>query len=193
MGGRGDVSIGGDTSVGDVSVEVTPQFLVSRMAPKEIAAHSEERERREHYAPRSPSLYIITEFKPDNLTEDFTPIELREWKRQFRAYYVSSIIQYQQQWLKFHMLFTCVDREIARELIEQGGEDSPIFGESGSCMQIIDNFFKKIYPILCRRIDYFNNKQGKQTGVDLLARSELWARKAKPRSLPPTVWTYFVT
>lgn len=96
--------------------------------------------------------------KPFQLTLEHTPVELRAWTKQFRAFYSTSgldkcTIPEQQAYLR-----VCIHANLEARLQDQVDEHTAIFGDDGYISLIEKEFLSK-YPIFARRLDFFRFQQ----------------------------------
>ena len=92
--------------------------------------------------------------KPSVLNDDFTPVEMRAWVSQFKAFYSTSnmaqcTVEDQQAYLKI-----CVDPNLYLRLSDKVSPTTEIFGEGG-CIDLIKEEFLNKYPLFSRRLDFF--------------------------------------
>ena len=112
----------------------------------------------------TPSVKPVSDLKPQQLQAEASTSDLRQWKRQFEAYYSASNMSSARIMDQQAYLEACLDKELAKSLARQSTGTTPIFGENASCMTILDGIFNRRYPLLLRRRQYFNMSQ--QQGQD---------------------------
>jgi hypothetical protein len=98
--------------------------------------------------------------KPEKLTRDSTPAELRSWIRKFRAFYSMSGLHEASIPDQQAFLFQCIDIDLETTLRQNINENTEIFGDD-SCIEKIEDKFKLTYPLFTRRLDYFRYEQSK--------------------------------
>lgn len=99
-----------------------------------------------------------TALRPEKLTVENTPHEMREWCDQFKSYYETSnfasvSISSQQAYFK-----QCLSSVLRLRLEKHLTKQTPIFGDDG-CLHFLEEEFKAQYPLGTRRLDYFNCAQ----------------------------------
>ena len=102
---------------------------------------------------------IAEALKPAPLSIDHTPVEFREWQDGFKAFYKASgldavSIEEQQAYFK-----ACLDPTLRGRVRASIQQDTPIFGEEGSCTSILKEEFDRNWPILKRRLEFFRYDQ----------------------------------
>lgn len=96
--------------------------------------------------------------KPDRLSLDFTPAEMRSWFDKFRAFYDTSELQNYAVRDQHAFLFTCVNTQLEVRLREQIDDHTPIFQDNG-CLDRIREEFSLKYPLFTRRMEFFKYNQ----------------------------------
>jgi len=102
---------------------------------------------------------VNTALKPKELTKEFTPVELRAWSRQFKAFISTSHIDRLETVNQQAYLRSCVDPFLIARIEEKINDDTPLFGEYDSCMLYIEMEFRQTYPLFNRRFDFFKYNQ----------------------------------
>ena len=110
--------------------------------------------------------------RPDQLQLTDVPSALREWKRVFTAYYKQhkmQLMSQEEQQLYFSQclsrkLYTRIQGQIQPETPVLKQEHGPDEEEPMSCYKILDNEFRKLYPLVKRRRDAFEYKQSNNQG-----------------------------
>ena len=90
-------------------------------------------------------------------------VEIKSWMRKFKAWYSSSSMELatlQEQQAYFRRV---IDVNLENKLSPSIQEDTPIFGSESqvSCMQLLEEEFLLQYPLLTRRVDFFESQQTK--------------------------------
>jgi hypothetical protein len=93
-----------------------------------------------------------TALKPTTLTEDNSYIELRQWSRQFNAYYTSSKFEQASRAEQHAYFMACVDARLQERLRPLITETTPALGDTGSLMAAIRGIFDNKYPLFLRRL-----------------------------------------
>ena len=93
--------------------------------------------------------------KPEKLTPESTPRDLRIWLNQFRSYYETSCmeeisIEAQQAYFK-----QCLDRTLRFRLERRVDDHTPIWGDLDSCQAVLTEEFLDSYPLFNRRLEFF--------------------------------------
>ena len=106
--------------------------------------------------------------KPPQLQVDHTPEELRLWKDGLEAYFESGKLHNYSTKCQRQFLTNLLDHKMAKRLRSITGPDTPVLGPGG-CVEIIEQEFTQIYPVLSRRVDYLQCFQRKgQDSFDLV-------------------------
>ena len=112
---------------------------------------------------------VQTALQPDKLSRDNTPTELQSWIRKFRSFYSLSKLDKTEVVDQQAFVLQYVDIELETYLRQRIDDNTPVFG-AGSCMEIIEEKFKKTYPLFTRRLDWFRyNQKSGQSGADFYA------------------------
>ena len=95
--------------------------------------------------------------KPFKLAKEHTPVELRNWMRQFRSFFNTSnletlSIEDQQAYFRI-----CIDPALEEKLFPDIGATTPIFGQGG-CLTLLEAEFYRNYPLAKRRTEYYDLK-----------------------------------
>ena len=101
--------------------------------------------------------------EPDKLCRDHNMVEMKSWMRKFKAWYSSSSMELatlQEQQAYFRRV---IDVNLENKLSPSIQEDTPIFGSESqvSCMRLLEEEFLLQYPLLTRRVDFFESQQTK--------------------------------
>src|SRR6056300_356277 len=108
--------------------------------------------------------------RPEVLTLSYTPAEFREWKKQFRAWYMANnmdnmLLTLAQQHFKGRL-----DVELNSHLAHYVEDTTAIFGV-GSMEGMVDKEFKIRYPMNNNRLDYMRLKQNRgELSTDYIVR-----------------------
>ena len=105
-----------------------------------------------------PRCKVETSLKPDTLTEEFKPSELKQWKRKFHGYYHVSQMQVLDISGQETYIRSCIDEKLLARMEVDLRDDLRIFPRDGrqdeDCwMKVIDKVFKEKYPLTERRHD----------------------------------------
>ena len=101
---------------------------------------------------------VQTALKPDKLSRDNTPAELISWIRKFRAFYSMSKLNQVDIMDQQAFVLQNVDLELETFLRQNITDTTPIFGDGG-CMEMLEERFKRTYPIFTRRLEWFKYMQ----------------------------------
>ncbi len=107
------------------------------------------------------SIRVVQALRPDTLTRDSTPAELRLWIEAYTAYYRASkmdtitVEEQQAFW------YRCLDLSLETTLRQRILPQSKIFGRVNSCMSNLQDLFYELYPIFTRRRAYFEYTQAR--------------------------------
>ena len=98
--------------------------------------------------------------KPPRLTRDATPVEMKMWEKQYRAYHLGSQLDKASVTEQQFYLKNCLDVYLASKLDGKIREEiTPIFPDDDngekSCMEILHEEFTFLHPIPQRRYDFF--------------------------------------
>ena len=139
-----------------------------------VAANLETRRRRNtaHRAPPAPAAGEVaqgpsgrpqgqapkanTALRPDKLTNELQPAELRTWLHQLEAYFSSSHFHLLPVPLQHSYVFSCVEGALCTELRHAVEPEMPVFGESDSVVACIEAIFLRQNPLFRRRLDFFD-------------------------------------
>ena len=101
---------------------------------------------------------VEASLKPDTLTEEFKPSELKQWKRKFNGYYHVSQMQVldirgQQTYIR-----SCIEEKLLARMEDDLRDDLRIFPredrpDEDCWIKVIDKVFKEKYPLTERRYD----------------------------------------
>jgi uncharacterized coiled-coil protein SlyX len=116
-------------------------------------------------APPRSAVKPVSDLKPTQLAADATTADLKQWKRQFLAYFSASNMAAAKTSDQQAYLEACLDRDLAKAMTRLTTGTTPVTGEAGnSCLAILEEIFDRRYPLLLRRRQYFNMTQ--QQGQD---------------------------
>ena len=110
------------------------------------------------------TLKLMAELKPQTLTYDATAGELSIWLKKFNAYYESSNMHLVRISVQQAYLRNCLDNALALQLESSIQATTPVVGQEVSCLNSLIAIFKKKYPPLLRRKQFFSMTQ--QPGQD---------------------------
>ena len=119
---------------------------------------------------------VNTALRPEKLTTESTPRDLRIWVSQFCSYYETSCMEHvsveaQQAYFK-----QCLDKTLRFRLERRIDRRTPIWGDLDSCDAYLQEEFLESYPLFNRRMEFFRLMQPrKQNMSDFMSRCrELW-------------------
>ena len=101
---------------------------------------------------------IRKEIMPEKLSYEANPSEMRVWAAQFKGFYDISDLKNESVLNQQLFFFKCVDTKLDSTLRMSIDESTPIFG-SGSCMEILVDWFKVTHPVFTRRIEFWRYNQ----------------------------------
>ena len=99
--------------------------------------------------------------KPQRLMRDSTPVELSEFKRQYRSFHVASKLDQLEITEQQAFFLSCLDHIVATEIRLRIGGTTPVLGDDNTCMSTISAYYEEIYPLFVRRLQFFRLKQKK--------------------------------
>jgi hypothetical protein len=89
-------------------------------------------------APRAtPAPKIASALKPDLLQTDASASDLRQWKRQFEAFYSASNLASFKMADQIAYLETCLSKDLAKFIARETTATTPIIGQN-SCFSLLD-------------------------------------------------------
>jgi hypothetical protein len=119
--------------------------------------------------------------KPDKLTGDHSPVDFKCWKGRFDVYYTSSVMAAASTREQQAYLFACVDVDLDKKIRPYVLPNTPVYStptERG-CMEMLEEEFLDIHPILLRRINFLKECQKPNRPTETSWRS--W----RPRAMRP--------
>jgi hypothetical protein len=126
--------------------------------------------------------------KPDKLTGDHSPVDFKCWKGRFDVYYTSSIMAAASTREQQAYLFACVDVDLDKKIRPYVLPNTPVYStptERG-CMEMLEDEFLDIHPILLRRINFLKECQKpKQAYGDFIAKLEAQGGEADLAGITP--------
>jgi hypothetical protein len=126
--------------------------------------------------------------KPDKLTGDHSPVDFKCWKGRFDVYYTSSVMAAASTREQQAYLFACVDVDLDKKIRPYVLPNTPVYStptERG-CMEMLEEEFLDIHPILLRRINFLKECQKpKQAYGDFIAKLEAQGGEADLAGITP--------
>ena len=113
-------------------------------------------------APReenSGGMKLVAELKPEVLSHDATAGELRIWLKKFEAHYHASNMQVARIQVQQAYLQNCLDNAPALQLDSTIQQTTPVIGGGVTCISNLSAIFKRKYPPLLRRKQFFSMSQ----------------------------------
>lgn len=101
---------------------------------------------------------INESLKPERLCLENTPTELRSWMDRFRSFFTTSELQHFEVRDQQAFLFSCLSPQLETRLKESCTNATTIFDDNG-CMDLIKAEFDLTYPMVTKRLDFFNARQ----------------------------------
>ena len=135
---------------------VTPASPAAARRPPPVAAQEQP----------SNQIKLVPELKPSVLPHDATAGELRIWIKKFEAYYTASNMQHARTAVQHAYLLNCLDSTLSMQLDGGISAQTPVLG-ANSCVSKLTEIFRKKYPLLLRRKNFFQMTQ--QSGQDARA------------------------
>ena len=113
----------------------------------------------------------------------FTPAQFQHWRGRFTSYYNSSKMSELSLPDQQSYLFQNIDETIHDHVITHINDQTPLFGDDG-CMQLILDEFTRAYPLIKRRISFFQCKEeSSQNYADYLAKLNTLSAEADLQNL----------
>ena len=107
---------------------------------------------------------LVAELKREVLSHDATAGELRIWLKKFEAYYHASNMHVARIQVHQAYLRNCLDNSLALQLDSSIQQTTPVIGGGVTCVTCLSAIFKRKYPPLLRRKQFFTMSQ--QPGQD---------------------------
>ena len=95
---------------------------------------------------------------PKELTKDTNPQDFTLWKSAFQRFHASCKLELQDVPTQQTYLLQFLDMEIRRMVEPKMEVAMPIFG-LGGCMSVIDEAFRRMYPVFQRWVEFFRKHQ----------------------------------
>lgn len=105
-----------------------------------------------------PRLRVNLALKPFELSKEHSPMELRDWIEQFRAYFSSSHMELSTVPEQHAYLKSCLDSYLTGRLRDAVQPNTAMFGDAG-CIALVEEIFRHKYPLFTRRLAYFRTEQ----------------------------------
>ena len=109
---------------------------------------------------------LVTELKPETLSHDASAGDLYIWLKKIEAYYLASCMQNALTAVQHAYLLNCLEGELSLQLDGCITAQTSVLGPN-SCATKLSDIFKKKYPLLLRRKNFFQMSQ--QAGQDQYA------------------------
>ena len=99
----------------------------------------------------------INDLKPFILTKDHSPAEMELWLADFGQYYSASRFQLCPIAEQRGYFLKCIDDNLRKIIEPQADDSTPVYGEGDSItfISILQEEFSNQYPLLVRRLEYF--------------------------------------
>jgi len=100
--------------------------------------------------------------KPDRLNQDSTPIELKQWMNDFRVFYSASMLNLasiEEQHAFFYKGLDTTLKVLLQQKIQPNTPVFPVQGGIDSCYEYLEEHFRKNYPLVSRRLEFFRCTQ----------------------------------
>jgi transposase InsO family protein len=110
-----------------------------------------------------PRPRICDALRPDKLSMDHSPAELRSWEYRFNGYYTASRLDAYNVAEQHVFTFAVMDAALETRVRESEAYAValPVFGDADSIMAIVRQEFARRYPLFNRRWEYFRLEQEK--------------------------------
>ena len=112
-------------------------------------------------AESSTQIKFVPELKPSVLPHDAFAGELLIWIKKYEEYYAASGMQHARTAVQHAYLLNCLDSTLSLQLDGSITAQTPVLG-ANSCISKLLEMFRKKYPLLLRRKNFFQMTQ--QTG-----------------------------
>ena len=112
----------------------------------------------------SKGMKLVSDLKPFDLAHDASAGDVRVWQKKFESYYTASFMNLGKLSVQQAHFLNCVDKNLALELDSLIQPTTPVIGAGVTCMYFLSSIFKKKYPLLLRRKNFFSMTQ--QAGQD---------------------------
>ena len=100
--------------------------------------------------------------RPEKLSFESKPEELRSWLEQFRTYYATSGMDSLTVHIQQSYFLQCLGKDLRSRMEETMDKGTtPIFGAADSCVSMLQAIFLKRYPLFKRRISFFDAGQSR--------------------------------
>ena len=107
---------------------------------------------------RPLSVKINDALKPFTLKRDHDPMDLDSWKRGFKVYYSSSKMENARLEEQQAYFTACLDKKLKIDINLKIVNTTPILGNE-SCMSILEEEFRRMYPLFSRRVAFHSMNQ----------------------------------
>ena len=101
-----------------------------------------------------PKLATCKLLFPEKLSKSKTPCEFRLWIAAFERFHDTSGLKQQSVATQQGYLLQALDSDLQDVVARQITPGMPIFGAAG-CLDLLETEFKTLYPIINRRVDFF--------------------------------------
>ncbi len=98
---------------------------------------------------------VIEALKPAKLSKDATPAEFRVWREQFKAFFEASNLDVATPSQQLAYVKILVDDHLVGKINAAKNDRT----NGVACLDILCNIFKAKYPVIVKRVAYFNVKQ----------------------------------
>ena len=92
--------------------------------------------------------------KPDTLTCDHTPSQLRRWITEFTEFYHSGELSRCTKLQQQAYFYRCLDQRLKTAMESRINPHTEMFG-TGGCIDQLEEEFRLLYPLFTRRVKYF--------------------------------------
>ena len=108
---------------------------------------------------QAKKLAINKSLKPFTLSPSHTPIEFKNWARQFKGYYRSSNLDTLELPDQQLYLQSCIE-PILFARIQNKIDDTTVIFDNGGCIDLLIEDFDERWPLFNRRMAFFSSEQG---------------------------------
>ncbi len=106
--------------------------------------------------------------RPKALTEHDTPWAMREWSKAFQAYYESGAMDQCSLTAQQVFFSNCLEGNLPARMAQHLTPTTPVLGKDG-CVELLEQEFLRMKPILARRVEWLALLQGKMSWPDFRA------------------------
>ena len=102
---------------------------------------------------------VASALKPESLTKEMSPAQLRQWISQYKTYFNQSNFQKLSLTDQQNVLLACLSQNLQTTMSTRFTNSMPTFGNDESCMAELITLWDQLYPLLSRQINLFKATQ----------------------------------